>query len=694
MLSPLALASVDFTTDDDCTTTGSISSKEDIEPFLPLLDISITTDSEEEEYIPKRNSPKRHKKSYSDCGISSPQPNLTYTHSVPIISPDPRNIITRRIAIIGGGGAGSIIATLLSNLSEEARFYGLRFVITIFERNSDVINGSTFETSAVLHAGGREYPMDPDTAADCQASGALFEFMLPGLYDTSTPIMYFPRADSDLTLRTQQDAHKAARQKRKKRGLPTTPKALLSQSDLPPEKVQKAFGPDFSGGIKSTKDKFMKNDERNARIKKCIYESRYITIENNSCVSGVTKNEDGTFKVIYSKSAEISPESECSTSEIDFRHKIFDHVIITAWDENQRISGASEAASASSDFSGFIIEDRVMAFCDISRVPLLQKTPLFTLPGGEMFMPLDEKTALIYRCIEGGSYPERGKTGIDPKDVNIHGEKILHEFKESFRDEGSSESRFDKMTLLGAKLHKAVRREGPLSERRYESPEITSEGYIVATPPKATFIGSLALQTIEQLLRQLPDSFSAFKERWIQEILEIVPSNEQLFTRKPLPKAFTINPRELTPKEILTEKVNIFKSFTLTDSGGDLFRNYQSKLEDCEALCRCNSAPHGAPAYEDFEPIGSSEKSASFRIMRSSSDPHSQCTPDYHKETTATWFDLSTSGKQRLALPIAMVFPLESNPLKHLFNSFEIANKSFDITNFEIGLGTELDSGP
>ena len=39
----------------------------------------------------------------------------------------------RRIAIIGGGGAGSITAILLSNLSKQARHYGLRFEITIFE---------------------------------------------------------------------------------------------------------------------------------------------------------------------------------------------------------------------------------------------------------------------------------------------------------------------------------------------------------------------------------------------------------------------------------------------------------------------------------------------------------------------------------------------------------------------------------
>jgi hypothetical protein len=54
----------------------------------------------------------------------------------------------RRIAIIGGGGAGSITAILLSNLSKQARHYGLRFEITIFERNNEIITGSAFEISS------------------------------------------------------------------------------------------------------------------------------------------------------------------------------------------------------------------------------------------------------------------------------------------------------------------------------------------------------------------------------------------------------------------------------------------------------------------------------------------------------------------------------------------------------------------
>jgi hypothetical protein len=676
---------------DGCTTTGSISSEEDMESFLRLQAVSIATSPEESD-SEDTNSQTRHKGKSLSLGANdllSPQPKLVHTHSLPIISPDPKSIVTRRIAIIGGGGAGSIIAALLSNLSEEMRFDGLRLEITIFERNRDIINGSTFETSAVLHAGGREYPMDPDTAADCQASGALFECMFPGLYDTSNPIMYFPRSGSALTPETQQKAHKMARQKRKDRGLPTTPKDQSSQSDLPPKKIQKAFGSSFSGGVKSTKDKPMKIAPRNARIKKIINESRNIYVENNACVSKIIKNEDGTFNIIYRKSAGVSAELEDSMPEIEADDKSFDHVIITTWDEAQNILDTSGVTNASADL-GFIIEDRVMAFCDISNVPLLQKTPLFTLPGGEMFMPLDGKTALIYRCIEGGSYPESGEAKIFPRNVISHGEKILREFKSSFKDEGSSESLFDKVTLLGAKLHKAVRRAGPLSERRYEPPNVTSEGYIVAIPPKATFIGSLALQTIEQVLRQLPDSFLIQKTMWIEEILKLVPNNEQLFTGKTLPRAFTINPRALTRKEILTEKVNIFDSFTLTDTGGDLLGSYQSELENCEALCRSSSVPYEAPVCEGFVPVVESQRH-SFKIKRSISDPYSNHRVIGCRKSPATLFDLATSTSEKLKqrivkIPLAPVFPLESGQLRLKLPTMDFESATDDSD-------TERDSG-
>ena len=711
LLCPLALASGYST--DGCTTAGSISSAEDMEEnmesFLHLQAVSIATDSEDSEYedsdFEDTNSQTRHKGKSLSLGANdllSPQLKLAHTYSLPIISPDPKSIVTRRIAVVGSG-VGSMIAVFLSNLSEETRFDGLRLEITLFESNPEIINGSVFgDIAAVLHGGGREYPMDADTAADCQTYGALFECMFPGLYDTSTPIMYFSRTDSDLTPEIQQKAHKMARQKRKKRGLPITPREHLSQSDLPPEKVQRVFGASLSGGVKSTKDKPMKIFERNGRIRKCINESRNIHVETGAYVSRVIKNEDGTFNVLYNKSAGVYDDLEDSMSvmEIKSENKLFDHVLVAASNGNKGILEASRsgAASISSASPEVIVEDRVIAYCDTSNVPPLQNTPLFTLPRGEMLMPLDKKrelvqTALIYRCIEGGSYPESGKTEIDPKEVIVisHGEKILREFKASFKDESSSESRFDKVTLLGAKLHKVVRRAGPLSERRYESPVVTPEGYIILNPFKATYFGRSALDAVKEILQQLPDdSFSELKRVRIEEIEKIVPNREQLFTASTLPRIYTINPRPLTTKEILTEKVKNTEGFVLTQDGKDLLRNYRRELESCEALCRCSSVPYAVPVCEDFEPIGDYWHSNSlFKVKRAISDPYSSHVFG-HRKSPATLFDLATSISEKLKqtalrTPLAVVSPLEKAPLRLKLpsTSFESATEDSD---------TELDS--
>ena len=417
LLCPLALASGYST--DGCTTAGSISSAEDIEYFLRLQAVSIATSLEESDFeesdFEDTNSQTRHKGKSLSLGANdllSPQPKLVHSHSLPTLAPDPKSIITRRIAIVGSG-VGSMIAVFLSNLSEETKFDGLRLEITLFESNPEIINGSVFgDIAAVLHGGGREYPMDADTAADCQTYGALFECMFPGLYDTSTPIMYFSRTDSDLTPEIQQKAHKMARQKRKKRGLPTTPREHLSQSDLPPEKVQRVFSSNLSGGVKSTKDKPMKIYDRNGRTRKCVNESRNIHVETGAYVYKLIKNEDGTVNILYNKSAGVYADLEDSMSgmEIKSENKLFHHVIVAGSNGNKGILDASRsgAASISSTSPEVIVEDRVIAFCNISDVPPLLQTPLFTLGAGEMFMPapVSDNLRSEYHCAEGASYPE------------------------------------------------------------------------------------------------------------------------------------------------------------------------------------------------------------------------------------------------------------------------------------------------
>ena len=467
-----------------------------------------------------------------------------------------RRIKVRRIAMIGGGGAGSTTAILLSNLSKLARHYGLRFEITIFERGKDIITGSTFEIAAVNHAGGCEYPEDVDTITDCQVFGSLGEKMLPGLYENSLPIMYFTRTGSSLTSEMQQ---KAFTQAKENIGRPMTPVRELSL-----EEVQYAFGDPVSGGVISKKDKPTNIFERNARIRKCIERDHEITVKTNTRVSGVVKNTAGTFSIMV----DDKPTDQS-----------FDHVIMTAWDSNQNILDASEN---SSDL-GLTAEDRVIALCNISGVPHLQNTPFFTLQGGLMFMPISNELGLVYRCTEGGSYPEAGTTEIPLGHTIKHGEKILEELKTAgFSHNGRNP--FEEVKLLGAKVLKIMKESGkPSHQRPHVPPVVTSENIIVGTPTKATYIPWLALQMIEKFLEQLSDA-SEFSNIWLKAMHQLFLDNRGVCTEEKLPEVFTIQ-TAIEKDDIQSENFKLFESFQLTKEG----TTYQSKLHGLSPLRRART---------------------------------------------------------------------------------------------------------
>jgi hypothetical protein len=420
--------------------------------------------------------------------------------------------------------------------------------------------------SSVLHAGGCEYPEDISTIADCKEFGALFEQMFPGLYDNSLPIMYFTRTGASLTSEMQQEAHKMARQKGKDRGLSTPPKEEYSQRKLALKETQGVFGLNISGGVRSTKDKSMKIFERNARIRKCIERDYEITVKPNACVSNYVKNADGTFCVLV----DGKPTGP------------FHHLFATSWNNNQSITGASE----NSFNLGFTGEDRVIALCDISDVPHLQNTPFFTLQGGLMFMPISSELGLIYRCTEGGSYPEAGTIEIPPENTMKHGEKILEELKAAgFSHKGKNP--FEGVKLLGSKVLKIVKEsDKPSHQRPHVPPIVTSEDIIVGTPTKATYIPWLALQMIEKFLEQLPNSselsdLQGFKENWLKKIQKLFSHSGELCAGKKLPVPFMIY-GAIEKEDIEDEKLKLFKTFKLTKSG----KSYQSKLHGVSPLRR------------------------------------------------------------------------------------------------------------
>ncbi len=490
----------------------------------------------------------------------------------------------RKIAIIGGGGAGSIIAALLSNLSEKAE--NIKFEITLFERNPAIINGSTFEVAAVLHAGGREYPTDATTAAQCQMTGLLFQKMFPELYgDKETPVIFAVNSNSSLTPEDQKITHYQAKRKKMELGFVETSVDKDSQNDLSQSLLQDIFSENLSEGVFSKRDRPMKIFERNYLLKRYIAGKKNIIVRTGTIVNRIEKDAEDCFNVIYDESDSVK----------------FDHVILTAWDGIKSILRASQSLSSdiTPHFSEFKAEDRVMALCDIRSVQPLYRTPLFTLTDGMMFFPLNDHIGLVYCCIAGGSYPTDGMTEILPEYGLKHGQRIIDELKSCFIKRNERPGSFDNVELLGVRLQKIVKKvDASLSERCYEPPVVTTEGFIVAIPPKATFISSLALQTIEQLLQQLPTSFDDFKNTWIREIHKLVPNNERLYTGDPVPEVFSVKQRyEITQEEILREATEFLSNCELNEKGIQLFKSYKYECTTFTPIRRIKTEGHDRKSH-------------------------------------------------------------------------------------------------
>lgn len=484
---------------------------------------------------------------------------------------------TFKIAIIGGGGAGTIIASLLSNISIESEY--TEFKITLFERNPNIINGSTSEVAAVLHAGGYEYYEDEKTAAECRLAGQLFNCMFPSLYsEQQEPIIFAVSSGSDFTVEQQLKTRERALSINLSKINPlTTDKD--SPREITPQKAKSLHGANLAGGIESIKDRHMRVFEKSALIKKHLKEGD-VALKNSVTVLSISKDENGQYSIL----------SKAKSGKEKIIDK-FDHVILTAWDQTYTIleasknleftsdsmstsvdsgsdldrdAGATEKAASSSQFSS---AHRVVAICDIRSIAGEIKS-IFVIPNGAMFMPLNDQVAIMYRCANGASYPKTDSRIIPDEDVLSHGEEIMEGVKDCFGRTDAGEDTLAGVVLLGARKQSIVTQSGvQLSTRRYKPPFLTNNGVIVAIPLKETFIASLALQTIEQLLKKLPESNLTFKSRWINEIKKIVPSDDLLYTGDVLPDAFTIKNTELTAEEIDKELFLFIDNCTLNDTG-------------------------------------------------------------------------------------------------------------------------------
>ena len=182
------------------------------------------------------------------------------------------------VAIIGGGLLGVTTALDLYNMSDGSD--DVLINIFLFERSSEILGGAS-QTAVVLHGGGGEYPEHTLTSAHCQMTGACFKATYPKIYtNKEEPVVFAPHPGSKLTSEDQHEGHRSAKKKRK--ALEKNPDSQVSansQQDISPRTMGRAH-PKLLSGVLSEKDIFMRNQERDALLKKCVKNSKICVISN------------------------------------------------------------------------------------------------------------------------------------------------------------------------------------------------------------------------------------------------------------------------------------------------------------------------------------------------------------------------------------------------------------------------------
>ena len=509
------------------------------------------------------------------------------------------------VAVIGGGGAGTVISSILSNLSDTDG--PVKFRITIFERSDDIIDNSAFSTAAVMH-GGREYAKDPETAADCRMASGIFKKMLPRIYKKKKAIVFAINPKSNLKKRTRDATYEKAKEICLSSEAPPLKRVISNSQNEIPTKTMEEWFPAAKDGVLSKSDTPMNIIERNALLRKFVSQSPHIEVQNNFTVGRISKDSEGYFTVLDDKKQKHPTK--------------FNHVIVTAWDQSETILANSsnmnndyeltngddeeeiyENRDSDKKSSGDIplnlfVEDRVMAICDIEGIPVSHQIPILTLTEGAMFVPITAKIAIICGCQKGATYPKGEETHINAEDLFSHGEKIIEEVRAILGKD-------QEIKLLGVRKQRIVTTtKNKLNMRRYLEPKCTSNGIIVAIPPKATYIGALALQVLDLILEQLPETSTSFKKEWQTEINKIVSKDKKICSSKELPTAFKIDiPQDLIADEINAEIFRFLNSFELNDDGKILSLHYQNALKDpspTSVRSRSNS-DHRAKSFFDSQ---------------------------------------------------------------------------------------------
>lgn len=411
------------------------------------------------------------------------------------------------IAIVGGGGMGVNLALLLSNISTEFTKRCLssgdmvHIVVTIFERNNTLLNGSASETAFMLHRGGYEYSLHKETMSTCRMAGDLYVKMFPGLFPPTKSGSVNFLINNDTSKPLTADMQKETREKAKNivDAAYGTPKdnclKSVSYDEIDNKTIEEMGSGKIISGIKSSRDisiDVLKND---INLKKEIERRENIKVKTSYKVERVESRFDKSGANKYTVIGEDGEPYE----------NVFDHVVMAAWCGTEEILNTPELGRDlnpvenldhnASDAFPRIKESRAIALYagNMRRVKSTH-----TLVGGNLIHKLSSKLAAGCGCEEGASYPRKGKRHIPLRDAHAHGQRIFDRLNANFSDKY-----YGKLVYIGTKIQETLIPNYNREERAFVPPMVDKDGRIIAIPSKLTYSASLAVLTLNVIFEQM-----------------------------------------------------------------------------------------------------------------------------------------------------------------------------------------------
>ncbi|MDP4724809.1 MAG: hypothetical protein NWS47_00735, partial [Alphaproteobacteria bacterium] len=488
-------------------------------------------------------------------------------------------------------GVGVNLALLLSNISTEftkrcrSSVDKVHIVVTIFERNNTLLNGSASETAFMLHRGGYEYSLHAETMSTCRMAGDLYVKMFPDLFPPTKSGSTNFLINSDTSKPLTADTQKETRDKAKNivdaaYGTPEDNRLKsVSFDEIDNKTIEEMGAGKIISGIKSSRDISRDVLKNNINLKNEVKRRGNIKVKTNYKVKCVKSSVDRSGPKKYIVIGEDGEPYE----------NVFDHVVMAAWCGTEEILNTPELGRDlnpvenldhnASDAFPRIKESRAIALYtgNMRRVKSTH-----TLVGGNLIHKLSGKLAAGCGCEEGASYPLKGKRDIPLRDAHVHGWKIFNRLNANF-----SNKYHGNLVYIGTKIQETLIPSYNREERAFVPPMVDKDGRIIAIPSKLTYSASLAVLTLNVIFEQMlevKDVLSASHRGLIEKMMGEVSGiarNDCVYTGIKLPEYLKLKMKSIVSKnEILRESLLFMGSFILNKKGVKLRENIMKKLNE------------------------------------------------------------------------------------------------------------------